>query len=69
MARYTHHFDVHLSNSFESNIEDFDEAFDEFIDGLGDVEAKRKRLLHTDESTKSLMKGIVYNQTDNNLPE
>lgn len=69
MARYTHYFDVRISNSFESDIEDFDDAFDEFIDGFKDVDAKRKRLLHTDESTSSLMKGIVYNGTDDNLPE
>jgi len=68
MARYTHYFNVCISNSFESDIEDFDDAFDEFIDGFEDIDAKRRELLHTDESTTSLMKGIIYNQTDDHQP-
>jgi len=68
MARYTHYFNVCISNSFESDIEDFDDAFDEFIDGFEDIDAKRRELLHTDESTTSLMKGIIYSQTDDHQP-
>jgi len=63
MARYTHYFDVCISNSFDSDIEDFDEALEMWLHGLGTIENKRKEILSTDESTSSLIKGIIYNDT------
>jgi hypothetical protein len=65
--RYTHSFDTRIAINFESDIEDFDEAFDEWISQFPDAAARRKALLNGDESTKDLMKGIVHNQTDDNL--
>ena len=63
MTRYTHYFDVCISNSFNSDIEDFDEALERWLDGLGTIENKRKEVLYTDEPTSSLIKGIIYSDT------
>ena len=63
MARYTHCFYVCISNSFDSDTEDFDEALERWLDGLGTIENKRKEVLSTDESTSSLIKGIIYSDT------
>ena len=63
MARYTHYFDVCVSNSFDSDIEDFGKALDKWLGDLGTTENKRREILSTDESTSSLMRGIVYADT------
>jgi len=63
MARYTHYFDVCISNSFDSDIEDFDKALEKWLDDLGTIENKRREILFTDDSTSSLIKGIVYSDT------
>lgn len=63
MARYTHYFDVCVSNSFDSDIEDFEEALNKWLGDLGTIENKRREILSTDESTSSLMRGIVYTDT------
>ena len=63
MARYTHYFDVCISNSFDSDIEDFDKALEMWLHGLGTIENKRKEILSTDESTSSLIRGIIYSDT------
>jgi hypothetical protein len=65
--RYTHSFDTRIAINFESDIEDFDEAFDEWIDSFPDSAAKRAALLNGSESTKTLMQGVIHNQTDDNL--
>jgi hypothetical protein len=65
--RYTHSFDTRVAINFESDIEDFDEAFDEWITQFPDSAAKRAALLNGDESTKNLLKGIIHNQTDDSL--
>ena len=63
MARYTHYFDVCVSNSFDSDIEDFEEALNKWLGDLGTIENKRREILSTDESTSSLMRGIVHTDT------
>lgn len=62
--RYTHSFDTRIAINFDSDIEDFDEAFDAWIGTFPDSAAKRAALLNGDESTKTLMQGIIWNQTD-----
>jgi hypothetical protein len=64
MARYTHSFDTRIAVSFESDIEDFDAAFDTWIDSFSDAAAKRAALLNGDESTWDLMKGVIHNWTE-----
>lgn len=64
MARFTHSFDVRISKQFESDVEDFDEAFDAWAESFADRSALRKELLTTDEGTKSILQGIIHNQTD-----
>ena len=64
MARYCHSFDTRICISFESEIEDFEEAFDTWIDSFPDSAAKRAALLNSDESAKTLMQGVSWNNTD-----
>ena len=61
--RYTHYFDVRLANSFQSDIEDFDEAFDAWCNSFPDRPSLRKELLASDEGTKSILSGVVYSDT------
>lgn len=61
--KYTHYFDVRLSQQFESDIEDFDAAFERWVNEFKDSLLFRKALLSTDESTKSLRQGIIYSDT------
>jgi len=63
MAHYTHCFDVCISSFFDSDIEDFEKALEKWLDSLGTMENKRKELLYTDESTLSLIKGIIHADT------
>lgn len=65
--RYTHSFDTRIAINFESDIEDFDEAFNAWASSFPDSASARAALLNGDESTKTLMEGIVHNQTDDNL--
>jgi hypothetical protein len=64
--RYTHSFDTRICVKFDSDIEDFDEAFDAWIDQFPDSASKRAALLKGSESTRDLMRGIIHNQTDDN---
>jgi hypothetical protein len=64
--RYTHYFDVRLAISFDSDIEDFDDAFDAWLESFPTTESRRKALLSSDESTESLIQGIVYSDTHAN---
>jgi hypothetical protein len=66
-SRYTHFFDVRLAVSFGSDIEDFDEAFDAWAESFPNRESLRKALLNSDESTKTLLQGIVHSDTHDNL--
>jgi len=61
--RYTHYFDVRLANSFQSDIEDFDEAFDAWCDSFPDKLSLREKLLVSDESTMSILKGVLHSDT------
>jgi hypothetical protein len=61
--RYTHYFDVRLANSFQSDIEDFDEAFDAWCNSFPDRPSLRKELLASDESTMSILKGVLHSDT------
>tara|TARA_R100000734_G_C3312832_1_gene103982 strand:+ start:1098 stop:1298 length:201 start_codon:yes stop_codon:yes gene_type:complete len=65
--KYTHYFDVRVSQQFESDIEDFDIAFDKWANEFKDSFLFRKALLATDESTKSLCQGIIYSDTNEEL--
>jgi hypothetical protein len=64
MPRYTHSFDTCIAVSFKSDIEDFDEAFDTWIVQFPDSAARRAALLDGDESTKTLIEGIIFNHTE-----
>jgi hypothetical protein len=65
--RYTHSFDTRIAINFESDIEDFDEAFDEWISQFPDSAAQRAALLNGDDSTKELIRGVSHARTDDNL--
>lgn len=64
MARYRHSFDTRIAIIFESDIEDFDEAFDAWISQFSDSAAQRAALLNGGESTKDLMKGVIHNWSE-----
>ena len=70
MPRYTHSFDTRVCIIFDSDIEDFDDAlnakFKELAASSHSQTAVRDFLLDGDESTKTLIEGIIYNQTDDN---
>ena len=61
--KYTHYFDVRLANSFESDNEDFDEAFDAWCASFQDISALRTALLCSDENTRSILEGVIYSVT------
>jgi hypothetical protein len=65
--RYTHYFDVRLAISFSSDTLDFDDAFNKWSESFPNSESLRKALLSSDESTKSLIQGIVYSDTHDTL--
>jgi len=62
--KYTHSFDVRIAQQFDSDIEDFDDAFDEWAESFKDSLSFRQALLATDESTKSICQGIIWSDTD-----
>lgn len=64
MPRYTHYFDVRIAQSIESDIEDFEEAFDEWCKQFATTSELRQALLTSDESTKSLIQGLDHSDTD-----
>lgn len=61
--KYTHYFDVRVANHFQSDIEDFDAAFNVWAEQFTDSHELRKHLLSSDEDTKSILQGIVYLET------
>ena len=61
--KYEHYFDIRLANSFESETEDFDVAFEEWAKTFSSSKALRQKLLHSDESIKTIMRGIVWSET------
>jgi hypothetical protein len=67
--RYTHYFDTRIEIQFDSDIEDFDEAFDEWMAQFFDSAARRKALLDGGESTKDLMRGIIHSDTIDTLDD
>lgn len=69
MPLYTHYFDVRIAQSFESGIEDFDEAFDEWCKQFATTSELRSALLTSDESTKSILQGIDHSDTDGSEKE
>lgn len=64
--RYTHYFDMRLANSFESDVEDFDEAFDAWCNSFPDRPSLRIALLTSDEGTKSILQGVLHSETCEN---
>ena len=61
--KYTHCFDVRIANHFQSDIEDFDAAFNVWADQFPDSLELRNRLLSSDEGIKSILQGIVFSET------
>lgn len=64
--RYTHYFDMRLANSFESDVEDFDEAFDAWCNSFPDRPSLRNALLTSDEGLKSILQGVLHSETCEN---
>lgn len=64
--RYTHCFDVRLANSFESDVQDFDEAFEAWCESFPDRPSLRSRLLASDEDAKTILQGVIHNDTFEN---
>ncbi len=62
--KYTHYFDIRLANSFESETEDFEVAFEEWAKTFSSSQALRQKLLDSDESIKTIMQGIVWSDTE-----
>jgi hypothetical protein len=61
--RYVHYFNVLVSNSFSSDIEDFDEAVNEWIRSFISSAELRAELLHCDECAFALAKDIQHEDT------
>ena len=64
---YTHSFDVRIAQQFESDIEDFEDAFEKWAESFKNSLSFRQALLDTNESTKSICQGIVWSDTDPDL--
>jgi hypothetical protein len=60
--KYTHIFGVELVRRFDSDIENFDEAFDQWVESFKDSLSLRRALLGR-ESTRSLLKGLIWSET------
>lgn len=67
--RYTHYFDTRVAIQFDSDIEDFSEAFDAWMESLPDAAARRNALLDCQESVSTLMEGVIHSQTDDNFED
>ena len=61
--RYTHHFEVVISNDFQSDIEDFDRAFTLWTQRFTDEEALRMRLLNGYSSLTEMSQHIEFIET------
>ena len=61
---YTHHISVNFTTSFESDIEDIEEAFDKWLESFSSVDDRRRALLSTNESTRSIVEGVIFVGTD-----
>lgn len=68
VKRFTHCFDVRLSRQIESDIEDFDDALDAWINSFPSITALRNALLSAPEDTLSLTQGILHSDTWHNKP-
>jgi hypothetical protein len=68
MKQFTHCFDVRISRQIESDIEDFDDALNAWINSFPSITALRNALLSTTEDTHSLAKGILHSDTWHNKP-
>lgn len=66
MAKFTHAFDVRIANSFESDCEDFEEAFNKWAESFDNAVSLRRALLASDESTKSILQGVQHSETYTN---
>ena len=62
--KYTHYFDIRLANSFESETDDFEVAFEEWAKTFPSSQALRQKLPDSDESIKTIMQGIVWSDTE-----
>lgn len=62
--KFTHYFDIRLANSFESEEEDFDDAFDEWVETFSSPQALRQQLLSSDESIKTIIEGVMWSETE-----
>jgi hypothetical protein len=62
---YTHYFDARLSNQFDSDIEDFDEALQAFIKSFPDKASLRKFLTSSGDgdTTDAIVQSIIHSDT------
>jgi hypothetical protein len=63
LKKYTHYFDVRLSQRIESDIEDFDDALKNWISSFASTQELRTALLTTHQDTASLMQGILHSDS------
>lgn len=62
---FHHYFELCLSNvGFQSDTENFEEAFDAWVASFPDTESLRKALLTSNESTSSLLGATIHSGTD-----
>lgn len=64
MSHYVHYFDVRIARQFESHIRDFERAFEKWASSFPTDFMLRDELLCSDESTQSILDGIVFSDTD-----
>lgn len=61
---YTHHILVSFTTSFKSDTEDIEEAFDRWLESFSSEDEGRQALLSTNESTRSIVEGVIFIGTD-----
>lgn len=68
MAKYTHYFETRITNSFESDIADFDEALDDWIKTTfsNDFVLVRQALTSCCDTTFSLIRKVEHINTTEN---
>jgi hypothetical protein len=65
--KYTHYFDFRVSQSFDSDVKDFNKALSQWMDSFKSASEFRKALINSDESLRSLLSDIAFSDTNEHL--
>ena len=63
MSTYTHRFDVRMENSFQSPIENFDDALQLWL-MFKSEEQVRDLIMTSDDSTRSIIQSLIWSITE-----